>query len=114
MPRNDNLIPIDERPADEARAIRAAGGRAAAKAKARNNRLRDRLEHMLKQKSDHTYTVVESHCYAGTQEVVSTDGTYYDWMVSKIVSKACNGDMKAIGMILDILGDDTKDSTNNE
>lgn len=106
MPRNDNLIPIDDRPAEEARAIRAAGGRAAAKAKARNNKLRERLNYMLEQKTEHTFTTVEQDRATGHSEVVSTNGTYYDWMISQMIRKACNGDMAAINKILDVLGDD--------
>lgn len=110
MARNDNLTPLNQRDPEEARAIRAAGGRAAAKAKARNNKLKARLEYMLSQKTDHTFTVVQSDYMTGHKDIVSTDGSYYDWMISRLVSKACNGDMKAIGKILDILGEDSNEN----
>lgn len=104
MSRNKNLIPIDDRPAEEARAIRAAGGRAAAKAKARNNRLRVRLEAMLSQTGASTTELIRQNFLSG-DETVSTNGTYYDKMCAALVRKACGGDMKAIAMILDVLGD---------
>lgn len=106
MPRNnDNLIHIDDRPADEARAIRAAGGRAAAKAKQRNNKLRGRLEYMLKQNSGKHNEFIRKNNFREPDQEVATDGSYYDSMVAKLLCKAINGDMKAIRIVLDILGD---------
>lgn len=112
MSRNDNLRPLNERDPKEARAIRAAGGRAAAKAKARNNKLRARLEYMLNQSSGKTTAVIRPSML--TDDVVNTDGTYYDDMCASLVRKSCSGDMRAISMVLDILGDTNYSKDNEE
>lgn len=113
MGRIENLTPLNKRDPEEARAIRAAGGRAAAKAKARNNKLRSRVEYMLKQQSGWDHFCVASD-WRGAEHNINTDGSYYDRMVASLISKACHGDMKAIQQVLDILGDDTKDEENEE
>lgn len=111
MSRNDNLRPLNKRDPEEARAIRAAGGRAAAKAKARNNKLRERLEYMLSQDSGKTTAIIRASMFG--DDVVNTDGTYYDDMCASLVRKSCSGDMRAISMVLDILGD-TNSNENDE
>lgn len=100
----DNLINLNDRSEDEAREIRAAGGRAAAKAKQRNNKLRGRLECMLKQSSGNYSEHIRSK-YREPDQEVTTDGSYYDAMVAKLVCKAVGGDMKAIQIVLDVLSE---------
>lgn len=103
MSNKDNLINLNDRSADEAREIRAAGGRAAAKARTRNNKLRDRLSYMMKQNSgDSTELIRQS--YMGDQ-TITTDGTYYDKMCAALIRKACKGDMKAIELVLETMSD---------
>lgn len=103
MPNKGNLININDRSAEEQLAIRQAGGRAAAKARTRNNKLRDRLSYMMKQNSgDSTELIRQS--YMGDQ-TVTTDGTYYDKMCAALIRKACKGDMKAIELVLDTISD---------
>lgn len=101
----DNLINLNDRSEDEAREIRAAGGRAAAKAKQRNNKLRGRLEYMLKQNSGKYNEFIRQNGFREPNQEVTTDGSYYDSMVAKLVCKAINGDMKAMQIVLDVLSE---------
>lgn len=105
MRRSDNLVNLNDRSEDEAREIRAAGGRAAAKAKARNNKLRKRLECMMNQPSGRKKYNVFSDFMTGRKSDIETDGTYYDYMVASLADKAIKGDMKAISIVLDVLDD---------
>lgn len=99
MSNRDNLININDRPADEQLAIRQAGGRAAAKKRVERRELRERLTAILSQK-------VQRDDLLGLQldeYEFDNDGTYYDKVITDIVSRSLQGEAAYTKILIGLL-----------
>lgn len=98
MANENNLININDRPADEALAIRQSGGRAAAKARQNKRQLRERLETMLSQPVNRSALSMELHDYE-----IEGDGTYYDALCATLLRGALDGNGNCLRIVLGVL-----------
>lgn len=100
----DNLININDRPAEERRAIRSKGGKARAeKARAQKNlrdRLLDTLNNPYTRKTDYLTGKPKDRPF----DAGDGDGTYYDELAYTIAKKALT-DYKYTRLLLEIIGE---------
>lgn len=98
--RQENLIPLTERSPEEARAIRAAGGKASSEAQRRKKELREFTKEFLMQ--DANPVLIQNMAALG---VTKDDMTNLAAMVSRLFSKAVNqGDLNAARTLIEWAG----------
>lgn len=99
MSNKSNLVNINDRPAEEQKAIRQAGGRAAARVRHNKKELRTRLETMLAQRVQRSplcMDITRDYTFDG-------DDTYYDELCATILNGALEGNASCIKTVLGVL-----------
>lgn len=100
MSNRDNLININDRPANEAKAIRSKGGKARAKKARDRATMREIIEYSLVVPYFHMYDNNDSREF----HTISAETDYYHELAYQIMSRALR-DPKYTKLLLQIIGD---------
>lgn len=111
MSNRDNLININDRPADEAKAIRSKGGKARAKKARDRATMREIIEYSLvvPYRQENRYGQFDDRNF----HTISSERDYYHELAYQIMSRALH-DPKYTKLLLQIIGDLPDKNTPND
>lgn len=105
MPKNENLIPFNERTEEEQRRIQSAGGKASGAARRRKRSLKEAAELYLSLPvSDRRTWNKIARRYVEPDDIDNQMA-----MIIGLTAAATAGDARAGRLIIDLLGEDSKD-----